>query len=416
MTNLKSLLSEGGAVGHLRSLHEARELSFKEMKMILRKAATGRLEKVTEKMDGQQLTFSYDASTDTVLAARSAGDIKRGGMNADELASKFAGRGSVEDAFNMAFKVINGAVRALPQKARLKVFGSSANRWYSAEIIYTKNPNVINYDSDSVIFHGWPVFKKSKSGEVEMSSDDDGSVDILTNYVDKMSEAVKSTGWKVKGPALVRMKKLSDGTIFQNAIDKIEASMTEAGVNDANTIEDFLRSHLETDISEMDLTDEANQMIVSRCLELDGAPGLNDIKKKLDKTDIEQVVQFVRNSPNTLKAYIRPIELAVSDFAVDLLKGLDSTLIADTSKEVERLRGEVKNAINAIETSGNEAAMSILAKQMAKLKSVENITAPLEGVVFIYKGNAFKFTGSFASVGQVLGLFRYGRAGVVLDK
>jgi hypothetical protein len=149
---------------------------------------------------------------------------------------------------------------------------------------------------------------------------------------------------------------------------------------------------------------------------LDGAPGLNDIKKKLDKTDIEQVVQFVRNSPNTLKAYIRPIELAVSDFAVDLLKGLDSTLIADTSKEVERLRGEVKNAINAIETSGNEAAMSILAKQMAKLKSVENITAPLEGVVFIYKGNAFKFTGSFASVGQVLGLFRYGRAGVVLDK
>ena len=206
MTNLKSLLSEGGAVGHLRSLHEARELSFKEMKMILRKAATGRLEKVTEKMDGQQLTFSYDASTDTVLAARSAGDIKRGGMNADELASKFAGRGSVEDAFNMAFKVINGAVRALPQKARLKVFGSSANRWYSAEIIYTKNPNVINYDSDSVIFHGWPVFKKSKSGEVEMSSDDDGSVDILTNYVDKMSEAVKSTGWKVKGPALVRMK------------------------------------------------------------------------------------------------------------------------------------------------------------------------------------------------------------------
>jgi hypothetical protein len=51
---------------------------------------------------------------------------------------------------------------------------------------------------------------------------------------------------------------------------------------------------------------------------------------------------------------------------------------------------------------------------MGKLKSVENITSPMEGVVFIYKGNAYKFTGSFAAANQILGLFKYGRKGTKL--
>ena len=107
-----------------------------------------------------------------------------------------------------------------------------------------------------------------------------------------------------------------------------------------------------------------------------------------------------------------PIELAINDFAVELLKGLNSTLIDDSGREVARLRGEVQTAINAIETSGNEGAMSILKQQMEKLKDVSNITSPMEGVVFIYKGNAYKFTGSFAAANQILGLFKYGRKGI----
>jgi hypothetical protein len=49
---------------------------------------------------------------------------------------------------------------------------------------------------------------------------------------------------------------------------------------------------------------------------------------------------------------------------------------------------------------------------MEKLKSLENITSPVEGVVFIYKGNAYKFTGSFAAANQILGLFKYSRVKV----
>ena len=409
----KQLLLCGGLVGHLQHLYDNKDLTFKEIKAILRKASTGRLEKASEKMDGMNLVFSYDLSQDAVKVTRGS-DIKAGGMDAAALAAKFAGRGSVEEAFVGAFKVLEGAIGALPVKVKQKVFGPAANRWYSMEIIYTKNPNVINYDSNNLVFHGWPVFKRGGSGDVQMSEDEVGGVDILTQYIERMQKAVDSSGWQVRGPSIVRMRDLSNGNTYQSAATAIDAVMTEAGVSDSSTMGDYLTTLLKDDLTELGLSLKVEKMVVTRCLGLEGAPTVVDIKKNLSKEDQGKVSAFVKNSPVLLKGYVRPIELAINDFAVEVLKGLGSTLIDDSSKEVDRLRGEVQNAVSAIESSGDETAMSILAQQMGKLKSVENITSPMEGVVFIYKGNAYKFTGSFAAANQILGLFKYGRKGTKL--
>ena len=405
-----NVITEGGLVGHLQHLYDNKDLTFREIKSILRKASTGRLEKVSEKMDGMNLVFSYDLSQDTVKVTRGS-DIKAGGMDAAALAAKFAGRGSVEEAFTGAFKVLEGAIGALPVKVKQKVFGPSANRWYSMEIVYTKNPNVINYDSNNLVFHGWPAFKRDRTGNVEMSDDDVGGVDILTQYIDRMQKAVDASGWRVRGPSVVRMRDLSNGSIYQDTVAKIDAAISEAGVSDSSTMGNYLTVLLKEDLSGLNLPAKVEKMVIDRCLGLEGAPSVVDIKKILPKEDQGKVSAFVKNSPNLLKGYVRPIELAINDFAVEILKGLNSTLIDDSGKEVERLRGEVQKAINAIENSGDEAAMSVLSQQMGKLKSVENITSPMEGVVFIYKGNAYKFTGSFAAANQILGLFKYGRGG-----
>ena len=410
---MKNTILEGGLVGHLMHLYDNKDLTFKEIKSILRKASTGRLEKVSEKMDGMNLVFSYDLSQGQVKVTRGS-DIKAGGMDAAALAAKFAGRGSVEDAFTGAFRVLEGAIGALPDKVKQKVFGSNANRWYSMEIIYTKNPNVINYDSDNLVFHGWPVFKRDESG-VEMSEDEVGGVDILTQYIEKMQKAVASSGWKVRGPSIIRMKNLSNGTIYEETVAKIDEAMSTAGVSDSDTMGTYLKILLEEAIdSELVLSPQVKNMVLSRCLELEGAPNVVAIKKNLNKEDGVMVAGFVKNCSALLKSYVRPIELAINDFAVEILKGLNSTLIDDTGKEVKRLQGEVQHAISSIETSGDETAMSVLSTQMGKLKSVENITSPMEGVVFVYKGNAYKFTGSFAAANQILGLFKYGRKGTKL--
>ena len=403
-------LTEGGAVGHLMHLYDNRDMTFGEMKGILTKAASGKLQKVSEKLDGLNLVFTWDASGEGLKVARAAGDIKRGGMDASSLASKFQGRGNLAKAFNSAFKVLRGAIGSLPAKTLRSVFGPRGNRWYSVEVIYTNNPNVINYDSNTIVFHGWPIMELQDDGTVG-TADDTSGADILSSQVERMQSAVNVRGWKVQGPAVVRMKKISDKTILQNVLSAIDAAASEAGLGDSDTIGSYLEAKLSEEAQQLGVPRTVLKAVVSRALGEPGAPTVIDIRKKIDKSKHEAISTFVKSSPELLKSYVRPIEVAINDFAVELLKGLESSLIDDSDEEVMRLRGEVSSAISAIESSGDEASMATLARQMDKLKSVENITSPVEGVVFIWKGNAYKFTGSFAAANQILGLFKYGRRG-----
>ena len=403
----------GGAVGHLSHLYDNRDLTFDEIASILTSAASGKLEKASEKLDGLNLVFSWDVSTNSLKIARAGGDISRGGMDAEGLAAKFAGRGNLTDAFGSAFRVLNGALGSLGQKTKLKVFGPRANRWYSVEVIYTKNPNVINYDSNNVVFHGWPVFNV-KNGSVEMTEDDAGGVDILTSNVERMQAAVAERGWRVRGPALARMKKLSDDTVLNSTISRIFDELEQTGLNGSATMRDYIEVKTRFDAESLGLPSKIMKALVQRCMAEPGAPTLIDIRKNADKSDHGIITDFIKSCPERMKSYVRPIELAINDFAVELLKGLESTLIDDSQEEVARLKSEVSKAAAAIESSGDENAMTMLATQMQKLKSLENITSPVEGVVFIYKGNAYKFTGSFAAANQILGLFKYGRKGTKL--
>ena len=223
----ESVITEGGAVGHLMHLYDNRDLTFGEIKSILTAASTGELEEVSEKLDGLNIVFTWNASEGDLKVARAGGDIARGGMDATALAEKFAGRGNLKSAFDSAFKVLRGAIGTLSPKVIRHVFGDQSNKWYSAEIIYTKNPNVINYDSNVVIFHGWPVFEVTPEG-VEQSTDRSG-VELLNSNIEKMQNAVTLRNWQVRGPAVVRMMKLSNKSFLNKAINSIDRAMAAGG-------------------------------------------------------------------------------------------------------------------------------------------------------------------------------------------
>lgn len=404
---LIDLLYEGGAVGHLYHLYDNRDLTFGEIKDILSMASEGKLENVSEKLDGMNLVISWDILSDDLKAARNSGDILRGGMNADAIASKFRDRGNVSDAFNTAFQVLKQAISIIPDEEKIKIFGQESNIWYSAEIVYSQNPNVINYDGNNIVFHGWPIFKV-KDGEVTKSINSNG-IEILQSNIEKMQNAVTIKNWKINQPIILRMKAISDGSVHGLAISKIESSMSMAGVSDHDTIQKYLENLLSNEVDKFQINPEVKSMIIDRCLEKEGAPSLVQIKKNVPKEIQGDISNFVRSSSSLLKTYILPIEEAIHEFAIEALRGIHSALISDSDAEVMRLRNEVSKAIDAINASGNESSMEMIKRQMRKLGSLENITSAIEGVVFIYKGNAYKFTASFAPMNQILGLFKYGR-------
>ena len=112
-----------------------------------------------------------------------------------------------------------------------------------------------------------------------------------------------------------------------------------------------------------------------------------------------------------MKQAIDPIENIIHDFAVEILKSLESIFIADNDKEVKRMRQELSDAVNEMIGTGKEdpESMDILQFHLNKIKDMGNITTPMEGVVFDYNGHTYKLTGNFAPLNQILGLFKYGR-------
>ena len=75
----------------------------------------------TEKTDGQNLFITWDGK---LKAARNAGDLKRGGMDAKAVKLKFANRGNIEKAFNYAMRDLAKAIGGLSDKQKEKIFWS----------------------------------------------------------------------------------------------------------------------------------------------------------------------------------------------------------------------------------------------------------------------------------------------------
>ena len=134
----------GGAAGHLSHIQENLGFTLGDIKNVLQDVAQGNIEAV-EKVDGQNIFFTYDLESDSVKTARNAGDIKRGGMTPEQLMAKFTGH-PAEGAFINGFKAINSAVKQLSEKELADIFGPDGSTYVNAEIMYPANRNVINYN------------------------------------------------------------------------------------------------------------------------------------------------------------------------------------------------------------------------------------------------------------------------------
>ena len=83
------LIAEGGVAGHLAHLYDNRGLTFEKIAEILTAASKGELVG-TEKTDGFNIYLGF--KNGEAKAARNKGDMKKGGMNAVDLAMReFAG-------------------------------------------------------------------------------------------------------------------------------------------------------------------------------------------------------------------------------------------------------------------------------------------------------------------------------------
>ena len=398
----------GGVAGHLAHLYDNRDLTFNKMAEILQKAAKGELVG-TEKTDGYNIFLGYVDGKPR--AARNKGDMSRGGMTFEDLINReFRGGEESKRAYVTAFNAYVAALDSLSEKEKSQIFRPNGEIFYNTEIQGPVAPNVVNYDENVVNIHRMGHKKYNKEDNtLEVVANEKQSA-MLDSVIDKFEEATADEDFSVRRTAFLTLNKITDETFVEKTLERIQAT----GYSGNMTLNDYLRDKLTpfTEKSLPELDDERVNLLVRRMLGDKTAPTTSQITKGMDKETRAKVSAFNKNSKILSKKLIEPIEMAIHDFAVELLRGLKSSYILDNQAEVERLKKETEQAIRAIqdyEGPEQEGAQDILVRQLTKLKHHDNIDTVVEGFVFQYDGQMYKFTGNFAPMNQLLGLFRYGR-------
>ena len=71
------------------------------------------------------------------------------------------------------------------------------------------------------------------------------------------------------------------------------------------------------------------------------------------------------------------------------------------------MKERLNQTIQDVRKKGSEKQIQKLKLELKRLNSIGGVSkiVPNEGIVFVYKGNTMKLSGSFASLNQLLGIF-----------
>lgn len=402
---VKQLISEGGAYGHMSHPFDDKGLTFGDFKQIINNALQGHLDletSATEKTDGQNLFITWNKK---LLAARNTGDVKRGGMDAKGVKLKFANRGNIEKAFNYAMSDLSKAIGNLSDAQKEKIF-DSGNNWVNMEIIYPASANVIVYDAPYLQFHNVLQYKNGSAiGAIV------GGARTLAGMIAQINQNLQ-TKFSIIGPKELTVKPHQDFGAKRSYFNgKLSRLMSTYGMKDSNTFGNYHQAWWEnfinTKIANIDNTIKVG--LVKRWAFFDKSFRL-DKKTIPDEAVLDSIKQFDKlNHAEQVKKNMFPFETLFFELGAEVLKNVEGFLAANPDKAVQNIRQQVAKAIKDVRKGGDLKKLNILHAQLAKVQAIGgfNSIVPSEGLVFVYKGNTYKLTGAFAPVNQITGMMAF---------
>jgi cytidyltransferase-like protein len=404
----------GGVAGHMAHLSEDLDLTFSEIINILGKVANADIKNATEKVDGQNLFLTVD-NAGSIRTARNNTDIEKGGMTTEEYISKWKGH-PAEYAFTNGFKATTNALKSLDAQTLQELF-SGGERYINMEIMYPKNPNIIHYTTPQIVLHGLKYFGNLKGDDLKAKEKDaKKAFNKLVDLVDLATAEIGKEIWTINGPKVIELKKLADDTALEKVTSEIEKFAEPVGIN--ATLKDLVKLYMRRYATKQGIPIGMIDSLILLSLDPDIAKErgvtVNSLKKGLPK-ELKPVVSEMATKTNSRKfvsAILQPIEKAISDFAIEVLRGIKSFFVDRHDVEVMRMRGELDKSINYLKSlaaSGDEKMGELVDRQLAKLGNIENLASSLEGIVFEYppgSDNIYKLTGAFAMANQIIGRAR----------
>ena len=403
----------GGAAGHMAHLHENIWLTMGEIKSFLTQVASAEMSPM-EKVDGQNIFFRWTPSG--IMTARNGGDLKKGGMTEAEYYAKWEGH-PAGDAFIQGFEIIKSALSKLGAEEASSIFEAAqpnSYRFCNCEIMFPENENLIVYDGNYIVLHNlkeYAITPKLIETEVFMSGDSE--FDSLVSAVSDAEKIEDNKDWQVFGPKFIELKALADNSHLDNALSSIDS----LGYSEDQPLFQMVKDKLVPDLQAADIPKDKITKLLNRIKMIgEGADSseltsITDIKAGLTKEQKTAVTKYgsVQKAKKLIGEVTNPLAIIISDFAIEVLRGLESFFVTDSEGEIARIQGVLQDSIKKLESyqgADAEKMGEMLEKQLAKLGPVENIASTMEGVIFEYppgSKNLVKLTGSFAMANQIIG-------------
>ena len=406
------LILEGGAAGHMMHPFDDKDLTFDDFRKFITAGLEGEMtfdEEPTEKTDGQNVFATVKDGE--VLFARNKGQLKSP-LTLDGITQMFANHPAelVRDTFTFAAQDLSKTLSKLKTADQEKYF-DNGNNFMNMELIYSKNPNVINYDRDVIQFHGIKITDGSGNITGDMGS---GSAKDIS----KLLDGVNSRAGKVFNIIPPQVLKLRKDVSFDDKLPyfmkKIDALQKRYKLNGSDEVsmyhEAWWREEIEKAFS--DLTQDVKEGLLQRWAYGNKSfMNFRDMTKIVGKDGMKAVKDFDKIAAKKYKENIRPFEDLFLEFGSVVLMNASNFVAASPDAEMQRLHKQIRTEAGKIKKGDN---LEQIAKVEAELKRLERIGGiesiiPTEGLVFKYNGKIYKLTGTFAAINQLMGIIKYGR-------
>ena len=411
MSHDAELITEGGAAGHMMHPFDDKALTFDDFRKFITAGLEGEMtfdEEPTEKTDGQNVFATVKDGE--VLFARNKGQLKSP-LTLSGITDMFKNHASelVRDTFTYAAEDLARALSKLKTADQEKYF-DNGNNFMNMELIYSKNPNVINYDRDVIQFHGIKITDGEGNITGEMGS---SSAKEISNLLDKV-EAKVGKVFTIIPPQVLKLRKDVDFgeklPYFMKKIDALQNKYNLQGPDEVSRYHEmWWRGEIENNFS--DLTQDVIDGLLQRwAYGNKSALPFTAMKKIVDKEGMKAIQAYDKISAKKYKENIRPFEDLFLEFGSVVLKNAANFVAASPDAEMQRLHDEIRTQAAKIKKGDNLTQIAKVEAELDRLNRIGGVESiiPTEGLVFKYNGKIYKLTGTFAAINQLMGIIKYG--------
>ena len=406
------LILEGGAAGHMMHPFDDKGLTFDDFRKFIEAGLKGEMtfdEEPTEKTDGQNVFATIKDGQ--VMFARNKGQLMAP-IDLAGITKMFAEHASelVRDTFTFAAQDLASSLTKLKPADQEKYFNNGKN-FMNMELIYSKNPNVINYDRDVIQFHGI----KETDGEGNIIGDMGAR---SAKEIAQLLDGVNARAGKVFNiipPQVLKLQKDIDfetrKPYFMKKVDELQKRYNLAGHDEvARYHEMWWREEIEKAFP--GLTQDVIDGLLQRwAYDNKSALPFTAMNKIVGKDGMKAIKEYDKIAGKKYKENIRPFEDLFLELGSVILKNASNFVAASPDAEMQRLHNQIRTEADKIKKGGDIKQIEKVEAELERLNRIGGIESiiPTEGLVFKYNGKIYKLTGTFAAINQLMGIIKYGR-------